>query len=100
MKEKLDEIWKGLAGAGFTKEDDDTYSVESVSYNTVVMNGVMNREEVRNKMSVRYIGLGGGMDSDNVCDDDMMFFDIIQNGNHVLTVGVYDFEELMDIFKK
>lgn len=95
---ELEEIKKGLLKNGFKKrkDDDNCYDYEAVSYNTININGNIQKQEKKQLLTLQYIGTGGNVE-DSDCLDDMFFFDVFQNGVHITTVGVYNFKDLKEI---
>lgn len=95
---ELEEIKKGLLENGFKKrkDDDNCYDYEVVNYNTININGNIQKQEKKQLLTLHYIGTGGNVE-DSDCLDDMFFFDVFQNGTHSTTIGVYNFKDLKEI---
>lgn len=89
-------IKEGLLKHGFKEEEEDHFYFENKSYNTVNINGMVSKQEIKTVIDVVYIGVGGNME-DSDCLDDIYYFDILQDDKQVVTVGVYDFKELAEI---
>ena len=95
---ELEEIKKGLLKNGFKKrkDDDNCYDYEAVSYNTININGNIQKQEKKQLLTLQYIGTGGNVE-DSDCFDDIFFFDVFQNGTHATTIGVYNFNDIKEI---
>ena len=96
--DKLDEIKENLLKMGFKKDGENGFVYESVSYNTMNINGRVVKQEKKNVLKLEYTCVGGNMEDSDVCLNDIYYFDIFQDGEQVITVGVYDFKELAEIF--
>lgn len=94
--ESFEDIRNRLIEDGFVEEPDNTFTYEHKSYTTVSVNGKVTKRENKDTISVIYNGTGGTMDSDGECMDDMMFFDIVHNGELVISVGVDGYEDLIE----
>ena len=96
--DKLDEIKENLLKVGFKKDGENGFVYESVSYNTMNINGRVIKQENKRTLKLVYSGVGGEMEDSDVCLNDIYYFDIFQDGEQAITVGVYDFDELAEIF--
>ena len=90
-------IKENLIKHGFKEKEENSFYFENISYNTMNINGVTNKREIKTVIKIVYVGTGGNME-DSDCLDDMFFFDIFQNDTHITTVGVYNFKDLEEIF--
>lgn len=95
---KLEEIKENIQKVGFKKEDNNSFVFEKISYNTMNINGKVVKQQVKETLTVVYTGVGGEVDDDGNCSNDMYFFDIFHNGNQEISVGVYDYKEFAEIF--
>lgn len=95
--DKLEEIKENLLKIGFKKDGENGFVYESVSYNTMNINGRVVKQEKKNVLKLEYTGVGGEMEDSDTCLDNVFYFDILQDGELAITVGVYDFKELAEI---
>lgn len=95
--DKLDEIKENLLKIGFKKDGENGFVYESVSYNTMNINGRVIKQENKRTLKLIHTGVGGEMEDSDTCLDNVFYFDILQDGELAITVGVYDFKELTEI---
>lgn len=95
--DKLEEIKENLLKIGFKKDGENGFLYESVSYNTMNINGRVVKQENKRTLKLIHTGVGGEMEDSDTCLDNVFYFDILQDGELVITVGVYDFKELAEI---
>lgn len=95
--DKLEEIEENIQKVGFKKEDDNRFVFEKVSYNTMNINGRVTKQEVKETITIEYTGVGGEIDENGNCLNNMYFFDILHNGEQELSIGVYDYQEFAEI---
>ena len=95
--DKLEEIKENIQRIGFKKEDDNRFVFENISYNKMSINGNVIKQQVKELLTIIYTGVGGEVDDNGNCSNDMYFFDIVYNENQEISVGVYDFKEFAEI---
>lgn len=95
--ESFEDIRNRLIDDGFVEEPENTFTYEHKSYTTVSVNGNVTKKENKDSISLIYNGTGGTMDSDDECMDDMMFFDIVHNGEFIISVGVDCYDDIIKI---
>lgn len=95
--DKLEEIKENLQRIGFKKEDDNRFLFENISYNKMSINGNVIKQKVKEVLTIIYTGVGGEVDDNGNCSNDMYFFDIFHNENQEISVGVYDFKDFAEI---
>lgn len=93
--EKLDKIKDTLKEYGFKEKEENHFVFEQVSYNTVNINGNIQKHEVKKTLELVYTGTGGEV-KDDVCLNDMFFFDIFENGELTITISAYGFKEIAE----
>lgn len=98
-EKKFEEIRTNLISKYGFKEEENRFIHESVSYNTISINGNIQRQENKQTLTLIYNGVGGDMNGSE-CEENLFFFDILNNGNPYLTVGVADFAELEKIISQ
>lgn len=96
--DKLEEIKKNMQKIGFKKEDDNRFVFEKISYNTMNINGQVIKQEVKEILTIVYTGVGGEVDDNDNCSNDMYFFEILHNGNQEISIGVHDYKEFAETF--
>lgn len=95
--ESFDDVKTRLMDDGFKEDGENTLTYERKSYSTVSVNGRVSRKENMDRISIVYNGVGGTMVDDSECLDDMMFFDVLHNGEQVASVGVGGYDDLMEM---
>lgn len=95
--DKLEEIKENLQRIGFKKEDNNRFVFENISYNKMSINGNVIKQKVKEVLTIIYTGVGGEVDDNGNCSNDMYFFDIFHNENQEISVGVYDFKDFAEI---
>ena len=73
--DKLEEIKENLQRIGFKKEDDNRFVFENISYNKMSINGNVIKQQVKELLTIIYTGVGGEVDDNGNCSNDMYFFD-------------------------
>ena len=96
--DKLEEIKENIQRIGFKKEDDNRFVFEKISYNTMNINGQVLKQEVKEILTIVYTGVGGEVDDNGNCSNDMYFFDIVYNENQEISIGVHDYKEFAETF--
>lgn len=93
----IDEINDGLKSIGFTIED-DVYTLDRVSYKTVVVNGVQHKQPIQSKFQLKYFGVGCEVDDSDSDIEGTEFhqFGVVDEDGIDVEFSVSDFDELKE----